>query len=422
MKKTVIKVENISKQYRLGVINTGWLSKDLQSWWAHKRGNEDPNSNIIENKNNILDHDHIWALKDVSFEVKKGEVLGIIGKNGAGKSTLLKILTKVTRATSGIIKVKGRVASLLEVGTGFHPELTGRENIYLNGAILGMQKAEISRKLDKIVDFAGIDKFIDTPAKRYSSGMYVRLAFSVAAHLEPDILLVDEVLAVGDAEFQKKCLGKMEDVARGGRTVLFVSHNMAAVRQLCDRGIHLHNGKVSFIGPVLDCINKYTDNESNKTGSILDHIHNINPSISLDSININGSSSDELILPAGKQYLEIEVSGQLSRPMRLEVEARLHDLHGTPLAFFSPGHERGHTSLYPPGHFNIVRRMKLPRITRGLYDIYLFLTDPGVAGWVEIPRAVRLAAEGSPTATGHVFDYHKGTGWVLLSDATKKIK
>jgi len=194
MKETVIKIENISKQYRLGVINTGYLSKDIQSWWARTRGKEDPNYNILENKNRSLDYDHIWALKDVNFEVKKGEVLGIIGKNGAGKSTLLKILTKVTRATSGTVKIKGTVASLLEVGTGFHPELTGRENIYLNGAILGMQKAEIKSKFDEIVDFAEIEKFIDTPAKRYSSGMYVRLAFSVAAHLEPDILLVDEVL------------------------------------------------------------------------------------------------------------------------------------------------------------------------------------------------------------------------------------
>jgi len=214
----------------------------------------------------------------------------------------------------------------------------------------------------------------------------------------------------------------MKNVAKGGRTVLFVSHNMAAVRQLCDRGIHLHSGKLSYIGPVLDCINKYANKESYKTCTILSHIHKINPSMTIDSITVNGSSRDELILPASKQFLEIEISGHISRPMRLEVEARLHDLYGTPLAFFSPGHEKGHTNLYPPGQFSLVRRMKLPRITSGTYCLHLDLTHPNITGWVEIPHAVRLLAEGTPTATGHVFDYYKGTGWVLLPDITKKIR
>jgi len=229
MSNTVIRVENLSKQYRLGTLNHGTLYRDLQSWWARKRGREDPNSRIGTSDHSQSNNDTFWALKDVSFSVEKGEVVGIIGRNGAGKSTLLKILSRVTAPTTGEVKVKGRIASLLEVGTGFHPELTGRENIYLNGSILGMKKREIDAKFDEIVKFAEIEKFLDTPVKRYSSGMYVRLAFAVAAHLEPEILIIDEVLAVGDAAFQKKCLGKMKDVStKEGRTVLFVSHNMGA--------------------------------------------------------------------------------------------------------------------------------------------------------------------------------------------------
>jgi lipopolysaccharide transport system ATP-binding protein len=241
--ETVIKVENLSKQYRFGVIGHGTLYRDVQSWWARLRGKEDPNAKIIEQAGPGQEGECFWALQDIFFEVRHGEVLGIIGRNGAGKSTLLKILSRVTTPTRGCAKVKGRIASLLEVGTGFHPELTGRENIYLNGAILGMKKAEIEGKFDEIVEFSGVEKFIDTPVKRYSSGMHVRLAFAVAAHLEPEILLVDEVLAVGDAEFQKKCLGKMGDVANSGRTILFVSHNMSAINQLCSRCVLLDNGR-----------------------------------------------------------------------------------------------------------------------------------------------------------------------------------
>ncbi|RKY23511.1 MAG: ABC transporter ATP-binding protein, partial [Planctomycetota bacterium] len=253
MTDTAIKVENLSKQYRLGVIGHGTLYKDLQSWYAHFRGKEDPNARITEHIGPGLNGERFWALQDINFEVKQGEVLGIIGRNGAGKSTLLKILSRVTTPTTGRAKIKGRIASLLEVGTGFHQELTGRENIYLNGAILGMTKAEIDSKFDEIVDFSGLEKFIDTPVKRYSSGMYVRLAFAVAAHLEPEILLVDEVLAVGDVEFQKKCLGKMGDVAKGGRTILFVSHNMGAIRNLCRRTLLIDKGKL-----VIDAESSYT--------------------------------------------------------------------------------------------------------------------------------------------------------------------
>ncbi|WP_298352419.1 ABC transporter ATP-binding protein [uncultured Dokdonia sp.] len=243
----ILKASNISKQYRLGLVGTGTLSHDINRLWHKIRGKKDPYLKIGAENDRALQSksDYVWALKDINFEVKRGEILGIIGKNGAGKSTLLKILSRVTSPTTGSIKTRGRIASLLEVGTGMHPELTGRENIYLNGAILGMTKVEISSKIDEIVDFSGCKMYIDTPVKRYSSGMRVRLGFAVAAFLEPDILVIDEVLAVGDAEFQKKAIGKMQDISQsGGRTVLFVSHNMAAVQNLCNRVLILDKGKI----------------------------------------------------------------------------------------------------------------------------------------------------------------------------------
>jgi lipopolysaccharide transport system ATP-binding protein len=259
MSDTVISVEHLSKRYRLGVINTGTFKDDLKVWFAQTRGKPNPLSKVGEADYGNRDGNILWALKDINFTVQRGEALGIIGRNGAGKSTLLKILSRVTTPTEGHVHVKGRIASLLEVGTGFHPELTGRENIYLNGAIMGMDRAEVTRKFDEIVDFSGVEKFIDTPVKRYSSGMYVRLAFAVAAHLEPDILIVDEVLAVGDAEFQKKCLGKMGDVAHEGRTVIFVSHNMASIRMLCKKGIWINHGSLAFEGDTDITISTYLD-------------------------------------------------------------------------------------------------------------------------------------------------------------------
>jgi len=266
MTNTVISVEHLTKRYNLGVIGTGTLARDLNKWWARWRGQPDPYTKIGQQDHNNRQGESILALDDVSFTVQQGEALGIIGANGAGKSTLLKILSRVTAPTSGLVKVRGRVGSLLEVGTGFHPELTGRENIYLNGAILGMRKEEVDRKFDEIVDFSGVEQFIDTPVKRYSSGMYVRLAFAVAAHLDPEILIVDEVLAVGDAEFQKKCLGKMDDVAGKGRTVLFVSHNMQAIQNLCKRAIVLEKGDKSFDGFVQDATSYYLkSNMKNKS-------------------------------------------------------------------------------------------------------------------------------------------------------------
>lgn len=276
MSNTVIKVENLSKQYRLGEVGTGTISHDLNRWWHKIRGKEDPYLRIGESNDRSKkgNSEYVWALQDINFEVQQGEVLGIIGKNGAGKSTLLKILSKVTAPTTGSIKAKGRIASLLEVGTGFHQELTGRENIYLNGTILGMTKREVTAKLDEIVDFSGVERYLDTPVKRYSSGMMVRLGFAVAAHLEPEILIVDEVLAVGDAEFQKKAVGKMQEVSKeGGRTVLFVSHNMGILSRLCQNAVLLGKGQVEGIGKINTMIEQYLVNRTqseNKEGYAVD--------------------------------------------------------------------------------------------------------------------------------------------------------
>jgi lipopolysaccharide transport system ATP-binding protein len=276
----VIQVENISKLYRLGQVGTGSIFNDVNRWWHGVRGKEDPYMRVGEENDRTQKGkgDYVWALKDINFEVAQGEVLGIIGRNGAGKSTLLKILSRTTAPTTGTIKVKGRIASLLEVGTGFHPELSGRDNIFMNGTILGMNRSEIKLKFDEIVEFAGVTRYLDTPVKRYSSGMYVRLAFAVAAHLESEILIVDEVLAVGDAEFQKKCLGKMKDVSeRQGRTVLFVSHNIDSHKELSQNIILLQNGKLSLkddsskvlenyllekgkVNPFYECFDDHTNN------------------------------------------------------------------------------------------------------------------------------------------------------------------
>lgn len=260
-----IKAENISKQYRLGYVGSGSLKDDAIRWWARMRGKEDPLLNIGETNDRSIkgESDYVWALKDINFEIEQGDTVGIIGRNGAGKSTLLKLLSKVTSPTTGNIKVKGRIASLLEVGTGFHPELTGRENIYLNGAIMGMRKHEITRKLDEIVDFAGVERYLDTPVKRYSSGMYVRLGFAVAAHLENEILIVDEVLAVGDAEFQQKCLGKLGNVSKEeGRTVILVSHNLGSVATLCKKAIYIKQGYIEQFDLTSKIIEAYINNSN----------------------------------------------------------------------------------------------------------------------------------------------------------------
>lgn len=311
MSKVVIKAENISKQYRLGLVGTGTIKDDMKRWWYNMRGKEDPFLKIGEanDRSSKGESDYVWSLRDINFEINQGDSVGIIGRNGAGKSTLLKILSQVTQPTTGKIYTKGRIASLLEVGTGFHPEMTGRENIFLNGAILGMRKHEIQRKLDEIIAFSGVERYIDTPVKRYSSGMYVRLAFAVAAHLESEILIVDEVLAVGDAEFQKKCLGKMNDVSKGeGRTVLFVSHNMAAVKSLCNRGILLENGAVKKISNNIENLVSDYFSGNNKTSEFYRSFtksdeFSYNKIVKLNSVSIVSSSNEDFI--SIKDFLKI---------------------------------------------------------------------------------------------------------------------
>lgn len=324
MPDTVIRVEGLAKQYRLGVINHGRLSRDLQSWWARVRGKEDPNSRVdmVSLPGSSRGVDRFWALKDITFEVQRGDRVGIVGQNGAGKSTLLKILSRVTAPTEGCIRVKGRVASLLEVGTGFSGELTGRENVFLNGAILGMKKSEIRRKLDQIVSFAEVERFIDTPVKRYSSGMYVRLAFAVAAHLDPDILVVDEVLAVGDLAFQRKCLGKMEEVSREqGRTILFVSHNMQAVRSICSRGILLVSGRVARDSDTEDVLREYS--RLLRSLKLDEHALLGDPSrrrgsghVRITSISLRNGADQETFHFEMGDTVRISVSFRLQQPLR----------------------------------------------------------------------------------------------------------
>ena len=366
----VISVENLSKSYRLGQIGTGTFAHDLNVWWAKLRGNPNPMLRIGETDHGNRDGEDIWALKDVSFTVQQGEVLGIIGRNGAGKSTLLKILSRVTAPTSGKVKVKGRIASLLEVGTGFHPELTGRENIYLNGAILGMSRQEVTRKFDEIVDFAEVEKFIDTPVKRYSSGMYVRLAFAVAAHLEPEILVVDEVLAVGDAEFQKKCLGKIGDVAKKGRTVLFVSHNMAAVKRLCQHSVLLDTGKISMAGETMKVMNKYLsfedDNFSYSAPS------NLETPVNLRKIELQGEN--------GKQIKgAIEINNSFFIYLEYEINRPIQGAHAFLRIHLSDGEtllSTGDTDTKPvrigrrePGHYKCLLKISPNILNVGSYSI-----------------------------------------------------
>jgi lipopolysaccharide transport system ATP-binding protein len=388
----VIRIENLSKQYRLGLVGTGTLSHDINRWWHRVRGKEDPYLKVTEvndrtksartnskdrvtlgpckplspGNNQSLANDYVWALKDINLEVKQGEVLGVIGRNGAGKSTLLKVLSRITAPTTGQVRIKGRTASLLEVGTGFHGELTGRENIYLNGAIMGMSKAEVRGKLDEIVDFSGCERYIDTPVKRYSSGMMVRLGFAVAAHLEPEILIVDEVLAVGDASFQKKCIGKMKDVAGHGRTVLFVSHNMAAVDALCQKALILNNGSVVFSGNVSETLDYYanssrTENEGKVlfTGAESERFGDKEYSLlkSIELTNAEGETTNHFRM--GDKML-INISAEIHKPSEdYEIGVGVSNLRGVfPHYFVSPW--EGFSSITKTGLTNI--EIEVPRV------------------------------------------------------------
>lgn len=420
---TAIKFENVGKQYRLGVIGTGTLSQDLNRWWARVRGKEDPFLKIGEENDRTKTDGtgFVWALRNISFNVQQGDVVGIVGKNGAGKSTLLKILSRVTSPTVGSIKIKGRIASLLEVGTGFHPEMTGRENIYMNGAIMGMTKDEITRKFDEIIDFAGVEKYVDTPVKRYSSGMMVRLGFAIAAHLEPEILVVDEVLAVGDAEFQKKAIGKMQDVSRGeGRTVLFVSHNMAAVKSLCTRGVIIKNGLIDYIGDINSTVERYlTDSDSSKSTHIIDNIKWVKSTLKITHVSINGTDSSFSTIRSGQRTLEVKIKGYTSEEMIYDEMIIIKSKEGVPFATYSPGHYFGDIRHQPPGEFEIVRDIELPPIlSEGQLLVDLYLHHPMVEYLVKAPNCCILESQGYQFGYGHALN--TGYGFIGLKDNSRK--
>ena len=406
MNNTVIEFNNVGKQYILGTIGTGTLSQDLNRWWANIRGKEDPYLKIGETNDRTLKGDSrfVWALRDINFKVEQGDVVGIVGKNGAGKSTLLKILSRVTSPTTGTIKIKGRIASLLEVGTGFHPEMTGRENIFMNGSIMGMTKAEIKSKFDEIVDFAGVAKYVDTPVKRYSSGMMVRLGFAIAAHLEPEILVVDEVLAVGDAEFQKKAIGKMQDVSKGeGRTVLFVSHNMAAVKSLCQKGLVLHNGMVTFDGDIVDCLKFYLNEMPEETnGKIVDAIKNKKSTINFEHIFINGTEERSSTITCDQKELTLRIEGISLEDIKTDVMLILKTKDGIPLATLAEGHYRGAIQTIKAGKFTIEKTIILPEfISCGSLYCDLMMHHPMVEWQLQAPNCCVLNSEGHQEGFGH---------------------
>ena len=396
---TAIEFENISKQYRLGLVSTGTLSHDLNRFWQTKvLRREDPYLKVgeVNDRAHKGDSEYVWALKDINFNVEQGDVVGIIGRNGAGKSTLLKLLSRVTAPTTGTIRARGRIASLLEVGTGFHPEMTGRENIYMNGAIMGMSRAEITRKLDEIVDFSGCERYLDTPVKRYSSGMTVRLGFAIAAHLEPEILVVDEVLAVGDAEFQKKAIGKMQDVSRGeGRTVLFVSHNMGSMRQLCKIGILLNQGQISYSGSIEETISFYLASETNQ------HSYQASPSnaknIRIQSVQL--LNQDEIpcdhFQHTDEILIDIKIKSTISAP---ETFLLISILDYQNRKIFS-----AETPIFD------TKRLKIhsPFLTRGHYSIQTIIYRPAVTVYEQIDKicSFDIVDAGSEFAKLETFDY-----------------
>lgn len=420
MSNTVIEFNNVGKQYILGTIGTGTLSQDLNRWWAKIRGKEDPYLKIGETNDRTQKGDSrfVWALRDISFKVEQGDVVGIIGKNGAGKSTLLKILSRVTSPTTGDIKIKGRIASLLEVGTGFHPEMTGRENIFMNGSIMGMTKAEIRSKFDEIVDFAGVAKYVDTPVKRYSSGMMVRLGFAIAAHLEPEILVVDEVLAVGDAEFQKKAIGKMQDVSKGeGRTVLFVSHNMAAVRSLCTKGVMLKNGSISYIGSIPDTLDRYLKDEDDvKKERIIDNIKWTKNTLRITKCVINNSEEAFSIIKSNQKELCVYIEGETSEDMSYDLMITFKSKDGLPFATFAKGHYMGDIQHVKKGKFVLSKTIELPTIlSKGILNVDVYLHHPMVEFLLKAPNCCVLETEGFQQGYGRAMSQEDG-GFMGLLD------
>ena len=404
---SAIEFENISKQYRLGLVSTGTLSHDLNRFWQTKvLHRDDPYLKVGETNDRAHkgNSDYVWALKDINFKVEQGDVVGIIGRNGAGKSTLLKLLSRVTAPTTGIIRARGRIASLLEVGTGFHPEMTGRENIYMNGAIMGMSRSEITRKLDEIVDFSGCERYLDTPVKRYSSGMTVRLGFAIAAHLEPEILVVDEVLAVGDAEFQKKAIGKMQDVSRGeGRTVLFVSHNMGAVKNLCTRGVVLNQGQVAFDGGVEEAVNYYTKkNNIPIKGKIVDNISWMKSFLKIHSIKINGTEDTESVIESKQKYLDIEINGETSEPIECGIVLKFKNESDLALATFAEHGPKGNHIVLKEGPFHLEKKIILPNyLCKGEYFFDLLLNQARTQEFFFAPKCAHVIVTGGAEQFGN---------------------
>ena len=415
---TAIEFNNVSKLYRLGLVSSGTLSNDLKRWWQMSiLGKEDPFLKVgsVNDRSKAADSEYVWALKDIDFKVEQGDVVGIIGKNGAGKSTLLKLLSKVTGPTTGFIRAKGRIASLLEVGTGFHSELTGRENIYMNGTILGMTKKEIDRKLDEIVDFSGCERYIDTPVKRYSSGMMVRLGFAVAAHLDPEILVVDEVLAVGDAEFQKKAIGKMQDVSQGeGRTVLFVSHNMASIRALCKHGVLLEYGQVKYTGEINDVVNFYIKDNDYQPNRIMSDVKMHTRELDIEAFRVNGSEENSVTVDSERNTINIEIAGRSQSNQVVELEAQLYDEGHILLASYCPCHQIGRATRVDVGAFTLNESFQLPKnLARGVYYLDIQLSHPNVAYHVTMKQPIRVVSEGVLSASGSRLDYKKA-GMIIL--------
>ena len=419
-----IEFDHIGKQYRLGLVSTGTFSHDLNRWWTmNVRHKEDPNLKIGETNDRSQkgNSNYVWALKDINFNVEQGDVVGIIGKNGAGKSTLLKLLSRVTTPTIGEIRARGRIASLLEVGTGFHPEMTGRVNIYMNGAIMGMTKQEIARKLEEIIDFSGCERYIDTPVKRYSSGMTVRLGFAIAAHLEPEILVVDEVLAVGDAEFQKKAIGKMQDVSKGqGRTVLFVSHNMMAIKSLCKRGVLLENGQLKEFGDVDKIVAHYLRGDSGIENYKKWDTPQINKEgFELLEIGIKKKNAGYLETMRVDNELELHIKYRVTKPYeQLHITFHMKNEQGQKMFSFSGDTEVGlkhdigvyeQTCCFPPNFFNwgnysldlyVVKNLKYPFIID--YDVLSFslaIREVSIGGVV--------GKEPGDITPSHLFDYSR---------------
>lgn len=394
MNGVAIRIEGLGKRYRMGGVGRApyrTLRDEIMAWPGRLR--RALGARAAERD--------FWALREVSFEVRQGEVLGVIGRNGAGKSTLLKILSRVIDPTEGEAHIRGRVGALLEVGTGFHPELTGRENVFLSGALLGMRRREIVSRLDSIVQFAGVERFVDQPVKNYSSGMYSRLAFAVAAHLESEIVLVDEVLAVGDAEFKQRCGAKMRDIAaQGGRAVVIVSHEPTLIRSLCSRVVVMQEGRNVFSGSPDQAFTFYNRNTPEAEGTILEAARNVPDWLRLESITVGGQSGRRLVLAADGAHLDLCVVGRLEAPARIELEARLCDRDGATFAFFSPGHLGGSTAVRPAGPFRLAWRMRFPRLLQGIYSLRIGLTDPNFSGWLDIPEAVRIDAEGAVSGIG----------------------